>query len=180
MKKRLQNTLRRFASKTKDFGYDVVIGDDGLVHPTKRLEDDIKKSSWGQVFTKKFDKPKRETPVRESFIGKTGRNLARLGLQVSPYVTYKISKPTFEGGQKLVCGSALSADDNRNEKLKQRKEEAAEKKARSRYVFNPYKTEEKKEKPRGIRAYIRGEAERPTQEEVERAIARKLGIDMGE
>lgn len=166
--------------KTKEFGYDVVIGDDGLVHPTKRLEDDIKKSSWGQVFTKKFDKPKRETPVRESFIGKTGRNLARLGLQVSPYVTYKISKPTFEGGQKLVFGSALSADDNRNEKLKQRKEEAAEKKARSRYVFNPYKTEEKKEKPRGIRAYIRGEAERPTQEEVERAIARKLGIDMGE
>lgn len=185
--------------KTKEFGYDVVIGDDGLVHPTKRLEDDIKKSSWGLVFTKKFDKPKRATPVRESFISKSGKNLARLGLNVGkdvyPYAKYKFADFAGSPAADFVTTGFGKFPNDEEEKRKRREEEAAEEKARSRYVFNPYKTEEKNEKPRGIRAYLRGEAERPTkeevkhklgldriptQEEVERAIARKLGIDLGE
>ena len=168
----------------REFGYDVVIGDDGLVHPTKRLEDDIKKSSWGLVFTKKFDKPKRATPVRESFISKSGKNLARIGLNfgkdVYPYAKYKFADFAGSPAADFITTGFGKLPNDEDEKRKRREEEAAEEKARSRYVFNPYKTEEKKEKPRGIRAYLRGEAERPTQEEVERAIARKLGIDMGE
>ena len=148
------------------------------------------------MFTKKFDKPKRVTPVRESFISKTGKNLARLGLNVGkdvyPYAKYKFADFAGSPAADFVTTGFGKLPNDEEEKRKKREEDAAEKNARSRYVFNPYKTEEKKEKPRGIRAYLRGEAERPTQEElarrlgiptqeeVERAIARKLGIDMGE
>ena len=135
----------------------------------------IEKSSWGEVLTKKFEKPKRETPKKKSFI----REQLKFGtIEPKSYATYKTSDIIGEKTAIPFVGATFGKDEKeRREKEKERREEEA---ARSRYVFNPYKTEEKKEKPRGIRAYLRGEAERPTQEEVERAIARKLGIDLGE
>jgi hypothetical protein len=151
-----------------------VVGEGGKVYPQTELLKLIEQSSWGDVLTQEFAKTKRTRPQRESFIRK---QLTRdVGIEGRPYSKFKIASQFQES---LPTINPFGVEDERK-KREERKNEEAEKKARSRYVFNPYKTEEKKEKPRGIRAYLRGEAERPTQEEVERAIARKLGIDMGE
>jgi hypothetical protein len=151
-----------------------VVGEGGKVYPQTELLKLIEQSSWGDVLTQEFAKTKRTRPQRESFIRK---QLTRdVGIDGRPYGKFKIASQFQES---LPTITPFGVEDERK-KREERKNEEAEKKARSRYVFNPYKTEEKKEKPRGIRAYLRGEAERPTQEEVERAIARKLGIDLGE
>jgi hypothetical protein len=151
-----------------------VIGEGGKVYPQTELLKLIEQSSWGDVLTQEFAKAKRTIPQRESFIRK---QLTRdVGIEGRPYGKFKIASQFQED---LPTITPFGVEEERK-KREERKNEEAEKKARSRYVFNPYKTEEKKENPRGIRACLRGEAERPTQEEVERAIARKLGIDLGE
>lgn len=151
-----------------------VIGEGGKIYPQTELLKLIEQSSWGDVLTQEFAKTKRTRPQRESFIRK---QLTRdVGIDGRPYGKFKIAGQFQEN---LPTINPFGVEDERK-KREERKNEEAEKKARSRYVFNPYNTEEKKEKPRGIRAYLRGEAERPTQEELERMIARKLGIDMGE
>ena len=166
------------SAPNREFGYNVYVGDDGLVKPTEHLKEMIEKSSWGEVLTKKFEKPKRETPKKKSFI----REQLKFGtIEPKSYATYKTSDILGEKTAIPFVGATFGKDEKeRREKEKERREEEA---ARSRYVFNPYLEESVEEKPKrsgGIRAYLRGEAGIPTQEEVERAIARKLGIDMGE
>jgi hypothetical protein len=166
------------SAPNREFGYNVYVGDDGLVKPTEHLKEMIEKSSWGEVLTKKFEKPKRETPKKKSFI----REQLKFGtIEPKSYATYKTSDILGEKTAIPFVGATFGKDEKeRREKEKERREEEA---ARSRYVFNPYLEESVEEKPKrsgGIRAYLRGEAGIPTQEEVERAIARRLGIDLGE
>lgn len=156
----------------KEIGYDVYIGEDGLVKPTKNLEEAIKKSSWGSVFSTKFEKPKRETPKRESFI----RKQLKFGtLEPKSYAKFKSSDVL--GEKTTIPLVNVTIGEKEKEAREKEKKRSEEEKARSRYVFNPYKTEEEvPKKPSGIRAYLRGEAEKPTPQEIEEAIYRRFGM----
>lgn len=159
----------------KKYKYFFSVDENGIVKPSNEVAEAIKDSSWGKVLTTKFEKPKRVTPKKESFI----RKQLKFGtLEPKSYAKFKSSDVL--GEKTTIPLVNVTIGEKEKEAREKEKKRSEEEKARSRYVFNPYKTEEKKEKPRGIRAYLRGEAERPTQEEVERAIARKLGIDLGE
>lgn len=156
----------------KEIGYDVYIGDDGLVKPTKNLEEAIKKSSWGSVFTTKFEKPKRETPKKESFI----RKQLKFGT-IEPKSYAKFKSSDVLGEKTTIPLVNVTIGEKEKEAREKEKKRSEEEKARSRYVFNPYKTEEEvPKKPSGIRAYLRGEAEKPTPQEIEEAIYRRFGM----
>jgi len=152
-----------------------VIGEGGKVYPKEELMKLIQQSSWGDVLTTEFEKTTRKRPTKESSI----RKVLTGDVNVEPreFAKFKIADVAKE---QLPTLSIVDTSEGRKKREEERKAEL-ERKERSRYVFNPFATEEEKPKKRGgIRAYLRGESEAPTQEEIERIIAERLGINLAE
>lgn len=152
-----------------------IVGEGGKVYPQRELMKMIQQSSWGDVLTTEFAKTKRAKPVRESFIRK--HLMGGTDIEPREYAKFKIADVAKE---QLPNISLIDDAEGKKRREDERKAEI-ESKARSKYVFNPYATEEEKPKKRGgIRAYLRGESEVPSEEELERMTAEQLGIKLVE
>lgn len=147
----------------KKYKYFFSVDENGIVKPSNEVAEAIKDSSWGKVLTTKFEKPKRTTPSRESFITKRSRALAKLGIQAYPSASYRISSKIGEPTGSAVLKQFGYDAEKEKQKREKEMEKRLESEARSKYVFNPYvsKEDEKQKKPSGIRAYLRGESDEP-------------------
>lgn len=152
-----------------------IVGEGGKVYPQRELMNLIQQSSWGDVLTTEFEKTSRAkkpkiSPTRQFLLRETG-------IEPREYAKFKVSDLARE---ELPNISIIDDTEGRKRREDERNERL-EREARERYVFNPYaKEEERRMKRGGTRAFLRGDSEAPTQDEIERAIAEKFGINLAE